>query len=599
MADTNSSATSWNPAAGAFSPVNGTQVSSISSLALQFKVEDLEREQACSRAEVSNLKTLFHTLRTEMDTLKKDGGNITVGPFRDQSDSRLAKALDAVEERANGGAVLLQDALSGCCTNANVSEQKPHGKTVPPHLPSQNGSSTTRSIPPHLRGKNGSGVTTLAPHKRHGGANGSVSFQQVDRSGIDKNSVSGKSPEIKAGVSLANNPLVTDGNVDTPETDLVFQKASVAPHLTPPLSPKTTETQVSSAFEQLSIADGPWKPQPIADLPKLPSTITAKIPSPENTISFSGDFLRNHLCGSVWSPGLIFVPPPQTSILPDRVYYTVDPTHDPHLPSAAGQHGAKLVPFFNVNPEDSLDFNLPEDFDSTSNVPMFVLRAVPGPGGKTRKRYVYYGHYTQSRWSDKLDYDRMVQCVPASVREYWAEELSASGRPEWVTEELKKHFFPAPAYRGALPAVAEDEGGSVAEEELAAHEEKVVRDVKRYVEALRVWKKDSDMKTNLIKKDFILTAFEQVSSAGEVLGGSVLTRCRLMRMNPRRCASGGSTSSAWTGALTSTIRSSRCRAAIPTTLEVAALFCGQTCCHRSQPNALVTIQDVEFFLAAT
>jgi hypothetical protein len=139
-----------------------------------------------------------------------------------------------------------------------------------------------------------------------------------------------------------------------------------------------------------------------------------------------------------------------------------------------------------------------------------VLRDEPGRDGKTRKRYVYYGHYTQSRWSDKLDYDRMLQCVPGAVREYWAEELCASGRPEWVTDALQKHFFPVPAYGGALPAVAEAEGGSVAEDAMAAREKKVARDVGRHVAALRAWKKEADMRTNLIRKDFILKAFDQV-----------------------------------------------------------------------------------------
>ncbi|KAL5378475.1 hypothetical protein DPSP01_009057 [Paraphaeosphaeria sporulosa] len=495
-----------NPAAGAFAPANGTQVSSISFLDLQLKMEDLEREQACARTEASDLKTLCLTLRTEIKTLKKGSWNITVSPFRDQSDSRFAKALDAVKERTNGGAVLIQDALSGCCTNANVSKKKSSGVTVPPHKRSQNGSSTT-SV--HLRMKTSSGLVAKALHQRQGDANGSVCPRRVYWSGIHRYSVSGKSPQIS--VSPASDPLVTDGNIDTPETDLIRQKVAAAYHLTPPPSPKSTDAQVSSAVQQLSITDGPWKPQPIAELPDLPPSITSKIPSPKTTTSFSGDFLRNHLGGNLWGPGLVFVPPPQTSILPDRVYYTVDPTYDPHLPSAPGQHGAKLVPFFNINPEDSPVFDLPETFDSASNVPMFVLRSVPGPDGKLRKRYVYHGHYTQSRWSDKLDHDRMAQCAPASVREYWAEWLASPGRPGWVTKALQNHFFPAPPYRGALPAVAEDEGGSVADEEMAAREAKVVRDVKRYVEALRAWKKDADMKTNLIKKDFLLEAFDQAS----------------------------------------------------------------------------------------
>ncbi|KAL5428184.1 hypothetical protein PMIN04_000865 [Paraphaeosphaeria minitans] len=365
--------------------------------------------------------------------------------------------------------------------------QKSNGATVPPHVRSQNGSSNTIWAPPHLRMKTSSGFVTNAPHQRQGDANG----------------VSGKSPNSKASASPTNNPLVTDGNVDTPETALIRQKAALARQLTPPLSPKATEAQVTSAVQRLSIPDGPWKPQPIADLPPPAPSLTSKTPSSENTTSFSSHFLRTHLGGNLWGPGLVFVPPPQPSILPDRVYYTCDPASDPHLPPAPGQHGAKLVPFFRANPEDSPDFDLPDAFDSTSNVPLFVLRSA---------RYVYFGHYTQCRWSDRLDHDRMAQCVSPAVREHWAGWLASATRPAWVTEALRKHFFPEPAYGGALPAVAEDEGGSVAEDEMAVREAKVARDVKRYVEALRVWKKDADMKTNLIKADFVLEAFDQADA---------------------------------------------------------------------------------------
>lgn len=388
--------------------------------------------------------------------------------------------------------------------------------TVPPHL---------RSVPPHLRLKTGAGFVSKVPHHRDPADNGSASFKPVVWSGTDKSSVTGKVSEVKHEASSANNPLVTDGNVDTPETDPIRQKTAITREPTPPLSPKTLDAQLSSAVEHLSLDNKHpppyWKPLYIANLPDLGPATLDKIPPAQQTVSFSGDFLRNHLGGIVWGPGLVFVPPPQTSILPDRVYYTVDPSHDPHLPPAPGQHGAKLVPFFNINPEDNLEFDLPEDYDSSSNVPLFVLRDVPvsdgsssGGSGKTRKRYVYYGHYTQSRWSDKLDSDRMAQCVSPAVREYWADELSASGRPEWVTAALQKHFFPAPPYAGALPAVAEDEGGSVAEEEMAAREEKVARDVGRHVKLLRQWKKEADMRTSLIGKDFILEAFERVSHLG-------------------------------------------------------------------------------------
>ena len=57
------------------------------------------------------------------------------------------------------------------------------------------------------------------------------------------------------------------------------------------------------------------------------------------------------------------------------------------------------------------------------------------------------GNYSQTRWSDKLDYDRMVEQVPREVKTYWAEELSSQGRME---VSRKRGFAHRPAL--ATPA---------------------------------------------------------------------------------------------------------------------------------------------------
>jgi hypothetical protein len=224
--------------------------------------------------------------------------------------------------------------------------------------------------------------------------------------------------------------------------------------------------------------------------------------------SFSPDFLRNTFGGSQWSLGFNFIPPaPGPCIIRNRSYFTLEAQYEPYLPSQPGDHGAKLVPFFNENPEDYYDFS--EGFDSTSNnVPLFVMR----PDNVGRLRYFYFGHYSQTRWSDKLDYDRMVQCVPKKVREYWAEELASPGRPEWIFKALSKHFFPKPEYEGRMFGVSVDEGGSVMSADIDKRDEKVLKDVTKYVAAMRDWEKESRMKTAMIKKEFILQAFDRVSS---------------------------------------------------------------------------------------
>lgn len=44
----------------------------------------------------------------------------------------------------------------------------------------------------------------------------------------------------------------------------------------------------------------------------------------------------------------------------------------------------------------------------------------------------------------------MNDVVPHAVKQYWAEELSSPSRADWITEALKKHFFPMPEYDGAI-----------------------------------------------------------------------------------------------------------------------------------------------------
>jgi hypothetical protein len=155
----------------------------------------------------------------------------------------------------------------------------------------------------------------------------------------------------------------------------------------------------------------------------------------------------------------------------------------------------------------------------------------------------------------------MRQCIPAKVREYWAEELASVGRPEWMSNALMKHFFPKPEYEGRMFGLPVEEGGSVMSADMDKRGEKVLKDVTKYVAELRNWEKDARMKTAMIKKEFILQAFDRVSEFLVLyLGGlNVLTSNRLMRMILLGSASGGSTSSVSTGRLTSTVCSSRCR----------------------------------------
>jgi hypothetical protein len=268
------------------------------------------------------------------------------------------------------------------------------------------------------------------------------------------------------------------------------------PAPTPPLSPKTIVPDELTSVKDLSLSDKQsWKPHHLTTLAPFPGQI------PRATVTFHPDFLANHLGGISWSPGLRFVKGRGPCILKNRTYYQIDLENEPYLPQAPGEHGAKLTAFFNKAPEEEFGDLFGEDSNSYENVPMFVL---------VNKRYVYYGNYSQTRWSDKLDHDTMMTRVPEHVKNFWAEELSSPTREEWVTEEIKKHFFRKPEYNGRLFAAPEKDT-TVSSAEDAKLTEKMIRDVRKYVDELREWDREASMKTAMIKKQSILDAFNAVS----------------------------------------------------------------------------------------
>lgn len=264
--------------------------------------------------------------------------------------------------------------------------------------------------------------------------------------------------------------------------------------------PQTTIRKDLPSMDKLSLGKDTWKPLYLAKLPNLRPDALSKIPV-QDVITFHPDFIRNTLDGVTWSPGLRFITGKGPCMLKNRTYYLIDPSTEPFLPEGPGKHGAKLTAFFNKSPEEKYGDLLDEDADIYEDVPMFIL---------VNKRYTYFGNYSQTRWSDKLDYDTMMTRVPTHVKEFWAEELTSPAREDWVTEELKKHFFCKPEYVGRLFATADDD--TAASEDEVKLNEKMTRDVRKYVEELREWEREAKMKTALIKKQFILDSFHAVST---------------------------------------------------------------------------------------
>jgi hypothetical protein len=313
------------------------------------------------------------------------------------------------------------------------------------------------------------------------------------------------------------------------------------------LSSPITVVQQDLPIDELSLTA--WKPHFVATL--APFSSTSEIPAMNNMVTFHPEFLAQYLGGTDWSPGLRYIAGGTSCILKNRTYYLLNRATDPYLPKKPGQHGAKLTAFFNEAPEDKFG-DLPDGLSSYEDVPMFVEQKT----SLGHLRYAYFGNYTQSRWSDKLDCDTMMARVPQRIKEYWAAELTSPIRQEWVTQELKNHFFKKPEYQGRIYAAVEADTTTVASEEEVKLNDKMARDVQKYVEELREWDREAKMKTAMIKKQFILDAFDAVSVC--VLQSwcvgvipSSLTHGRLTQTIRRLCASGGNTCSAWTGARTS------------------------------------------------
>jgi len=444
---------------------NGLRASNggTSSLSLDFvvKIENLEREQASMRSDLAVLKSSNEALTAKVQELLKGGWDVTVGPFQSQSVSEFRSEFEALRSEAQA------------ITNSSPSK--------------------------HTNG--------LVDSQPDGEADKRSALVDRAHSLVETNHRSAFSTRSERSyASGVNSPLVTDGQVDNLTDSIAKLSDSES---TPPASPHST-LRANDVTDE-SLVTKTWKPDYVNTLQALASEKQALIPKLEDMMSFSHDFLLNHLGGITWSPGTMIVPPDQPAphFLRNRIYYLADAYLDPHLPSLPGEHGARLVPFFNADPEDEMDFE--DEFSSSERIPMFVLKEVPDAAGRPRKRYYYYGHYSQTRWSDRLDCDRIRQHVPSHVLDFWAEELSSNGRPAWLTDALEKHFFPKPEYDGQVFGTHAEEGGSVVSEDVGKREEQVLKDMKRYMQQLKRWEKDAKLKTSLIKKDFVLDAFQQVS----------------------------------------------------------------------------------------
>ncbi|KAJ8107788.1 hypothetical protein OPT61_g8623 [Boeremia exigua] len=439
------------------------QVSAPPSPYLEARLLNLEVAHADLRGEVDTLKELYCDLQHAFGKVNQHPQDTDPVKSR-QTAAQFKRELEQMSHDVHA-------AVNGHADNEKVNGNgacKPNG-SVPPHMRAASVAShesDRKSLPPHLRGS--------------------------------KQSSAAKSSS-DAALSLdtkkhEHDPLITDGPVDT----IIRQPSIPTAVPSPPLSPSSTlqGDDLHNEAAALSLAD--WKPCYLSTLPQLPADIRAKIPAKQGMATFTYDMLQNTFGGIAWSPGLKYINKAEPPLLQNRTYYMLDPKHEPYLPKTPGEHGAKLTAFFNRPPEEEFD-NLPEGTNSYTNVPMFI-RVSQG-------RYVYFGNYSQTRWSDKLDNDTMKARVPQHVKDYIAKDLATLPREKWVTEELKKHFFPKPEYEGTV-LVPTNDGSTITTVDEEKHSKRVASDVKDYIQDLAEWEREANMKTAMIKSDFILNAFD-------------------------------------------------------------------------------------------
>lgn len=414
------------------------------------------------------------SLRDDVETLKKGGWTVTVGPFTQLLESTQANTLStqescrAIEDVNCNGAQNL-DLATFCQVPATSQVSNEQGRATTIFSEGDMSGSTTANRVDNDH------TTTGA-------------YSAVNPDSADKKRLSTKGRKATKAVASSN-------QVPSQPTNGCSRASQKEDQVDGGVMNSTEDTYIDRSRNVPG-----WKPAAIRDLAPIAIEDSQQIPSFSEMKTFSFDFLHTTFGGRQHSPGLYHVSKAEgPCILLGRTYYALDATNEPYLPAQPGLHGAKLTAFFNTQPEE-------EEEAAYKRVPLFITASPWMP--KEDSKYVYFGSYTQKRWSDKLDYDTIVDRVPQHVKMYWAEQLSEVGRPEWVSDALMKHFFAKPEYEGAMPASMVD--GTEADNEF--NDQDVTKDIIEYAKELRDWEKDARVKVGLLSKENILAAFDKADA---------------------------------------------------------------------------------------
>ena len=246
-----------------------------------------------------------------------------------------------------------------------------------------------------------------------------------------------------------------------------------------------------------------WIPLAVRQMPPA-----LKPELPPESVTFSMNFLQDELRGALWSPGFYFIHPdnrPEGSKV--TAYWLLENKMDPFLPTAPGEHGAKLTPFFNTTFSKPGAAPTEEDY---MNAPVFIAKTAGC-------EYEYFGQYSQTRYSDKLDFERIADgTVLPFVLDTWAKYLTLNSQkhlPAWTKDALREHIWPKPVYTGPTslePAMSShDTNGSqtLASDDSEAHKKRVRTEIERHAEDLHKWEIESRLKLSMLKESDIHRLF--------------------------------------------------------------------------------------------
>ncbi|RMY22683.1 hypothetical protein D0867_02559 [Hortaea werneckii] len=349
-----------------------------------------------------------------------------------------------------------------------------------------------------------------------GMGNGGGSPLVVDGSGVASRDFASGNPGGIADSSEGQTKL----RADSKEVETAIQNGGR--ELSKPSSQLDETERAATSVEQNNTTiepstTTPWIPYALRD---LQPTSPPLLPDPNQT--FTWDFLFNTLFGIQWSPGFYFNPTSSSSSnLPPttKSYWLLDTPFEPFLPSAPGQPGAKITAFFNDTLPDSEGGGdgrsaAPTE-DDYLHTPIFIS---PDPLDvpADERRYKYFGHYSQKRFSDRIGYDILRERIPDRVLRFWAESLASPERPDWITGQLMRVFWPRPVYEG--PVFAEDAGetGSVgSESEEVEGDERVMCALREYARELAEWEREARERVGLLKPQDLLDSFEMSDAAAQ------------------------------------------------------------------------------------